>query len=197
MTEGTRWGIGTGLTVLGLVLAALAIIVPSFNDAQKRREEQGRKPGNLVPPAPRAPLPGEPEPSQQGVPYGPNLPTPLNFLNDGENEVLMTEVIFSKGKWVDAPQRRNIISGLKPVRITLKSRHYDPKKNEYRVRLRPAASVPHGEWRTLEVALVDPSRVGKTFICTATIIYDGAKQRHYKKVELDALKQAPEKTPED
>jgi hypothetical protein len=153
---------------------------------------------SLVPPPSALPPFDGGERETDYIPWGPNLPTLLPFRNNGKREALVQQVILSGGKWVPTPQRRNIAGAGRTIRVTFERRHYIKKDDKYLLKLSKPAAIPgDGQWTVMEISLVDPDRVGKTFVGKATLIFDGVRRLEFRDVQLDVLKQAPEKTPED
>src|SRR5207249_8000115 len=181
--------VGAIATLVGLVIAYAIYL----DQKTKHEEEKAQEKAKLVAPAPRPREPDDVVPAAEYMPWGPNLPTPIPLRNDGKQEALIKQVILSKGKWVPTPHRPNIMGAGKTIRVLFEPRHYVKAVQEYVLVMKNPSPAPGGgQWTTLEIALIDPDHVGKTFIGTVTVIFDGLEQMHFPGVQLDALSRAPE-----
>jgi hypothetical protein len=125
-------------------------------------DARSKKPASLVvPPTHTTPKDGV-EAAPECMPWGPNLPTPISFRNDGDNEALVKQVILSHWKWIPTPRRPNIFGAGRKISVTFEPRHYVKQKGQYMLVLRnPAPVEGGGKWTTLEVSLVDPSALSR------------------------------------
>jgi len=176
-------------TALG-TLAAVAAAIFAYKTYQDNKAQENAK--LVVPPQPQRTA-DDVVPAAEHLPCGPNLPTPISFRNDGRQEALLKQVILSNGKWVPTPRRPNIIGAGKTVQVYFEPRHYVKELKEFILVLKAPAPIPGGgQWTTLNVALIYPEAVGKTFVGKVTIVFDGLEQMHFTDVQLDALARIPE-----
>jgi hypothetical protein len=170
-------------------VGAVAAVVVALLTAWGLWHAYARESAKLVsPPSQAVPQDGV-LPAKEFVPLGDGLPTLIPFRNDGGQEALVKQVILSDWKWVPTPHRRNIAGAGKTVRVAFERRHYDENTGQYTLALRDPAPAPGGgQWTTLEVAVIDPALVGKTFVGRVTVISDGMDQLHFDNVEIDVVK---------
>jgi hypothetical protein len=133
------------------------------------------------------------KPAREFVPFGPGLATQIPFRNSGKGEALAKQVILSNGTWARTPHRKDIHGAGEAIHAFFEPRHYVQEKKEYVLALQKPASIPGEQWTTLEVAIVDPNKVGQTYTCTVTLVFDGLEQIHFEGVQLDAMGRAPDK----
>jgi hypothetical protein len=160
----------------------------------KNQDDKAKEPANLVIPSRQQPVrPHDVRPAADHMPWGPGLSTPVPFRNDGNKQALVRQVILTDCKWVPTPHRDDLRGAVQNIRVVFGPGNYVERVNQYMLVLQEPAPAPGGEWTTLNVAFVDPKKVGRTLVTTVTIIYDGQEQTHVKGVQLDALREPPKK----
>jgi hypothetical protein len=132
---------------------------------------------------------------QSYEPSGNSIPTVVSFFNEGQQEALIERVGFKITSIIRTPKRENLVGQGPTIPIYFSRKHYDKAANMFSLVLHGPSPAPGSEWTSLNVAIIDPQEVGKTYIGEVKVYYDTNKIISAKNVEVDVLREIPVSAP--
>lgn len=183
---------GPNWTAIGVIAAFLAVAVPLGLYCHNLKREEAALVGPPSGPDTRDQRrTHDPVPKRQNIPWGEGQPTAVNVFNEGTNEALIQQVIFHNWKRIPTPKRFALAGKGPTIPINFTYEHYDSQNGQFIFLLPDAPAAPGRQWTTLDIAIVEPSWVGDTYVGDVTVVFDGNRQHEVSHVELDVLAQTP------
>ncbi len=103
-------------------------------------------------------------PTHRYSPSNYKSPTVIPVSNEGSNEALIHEVILYDWRWIKTPQRESRPGEGPTIPININYRDYIKAQNQFVYHLRPPRAIPGHQYSYLNVAIIEPDWVGKTFV---------------------------------
>jgi hypothetical protein len=125
------------------------------------------------------------------APEGVGVPTIVGLFNEGSQEAIIERISFRLTGQKTTPDRETLIGKGPTVPVNFTDEHYDATTKTFSLVLRRPSPAPGQEWTSIEVAIVQPAWLGKTYTGVLTVEYDGNKSVEAQNVEIDVLKETP------
>jgi hypothetical protein len=119
--------------------------------------------------------------------------TVVPLENDRGRECLIESIEFQlTGGGFDTPVRPAMAGTAIALPVNFKEKHYDSQQKRFRLHFKKPIVIPPYKWVAIEVAIVVPNWVGKTYIGTLTALGNDGQRIEADGVEVDVLMSEPE-----
>lgn len=177
------------LTILALILGAIY-----FGWDQIINLIRSNRPAvvNVMrpPPAPRV----EPGSSDHYLPINEGSPTVLSVQNPNSTPAQIDEIVFHDLVLSETPKRVHLMTaGPPPIVVVFRRRDFDAQRNCFAQVLRDRPPLM-SNGTTLEISIVNPNEVGKTYTGKVTVNFNGDQHTTAEQLtEVDVVAKPPKK----